>query len=268
MIKLFRKVRQRLLTENRFSKYLLYAIGEIILVVIGILIALSINDWNQDLKNRKQESQILTQLLSEYNSNLEQINSKIYIRQEVLKPSLIILNYTKREISEINADSFNLHLSRVVTRPTFDPELGVTNELGNSGKLYLIRNSDLRNKITSFSSFLSELHEEEMVTFNHVENVFLPFISEHYQLGRLIAEFLDDAAFKATFTLVNSEENKSIKDLFTQADMEPILYNTEFEDHIALMISNTIYTNQQSEGVKEKIEAITNLIKSEIDNKK
>jgi len=68
MIKFFRKIRQRLLTENkpalpagRFSKYLLYAIGEIILVVIGILIALSINNWNE---NRKQEAKVNNYLKS------------------------------------------------------------------------------------------------------------------------------------------------------------------------------------------------------------
>ena len=51
MIKLFRKIRQRLLSENKFSKYFLYAIGEITLVVIGILIALGINDLNETNKN-------------------------------------------------------------------------------------------------------------------------------------------------------------------------------------------------------------------------
>jgi len=50
MIKFFRKIRRQLLTENRFSKYLLYAIGEIVLVVIGILIALQINIWNENRK--------------------------------------------------------------------------------------------------------------------------------------------------------------------------------------------------------------------------
>ncbi|WP_432410521.1 DUF6090 family protein [Rasiella sp. SM2506] len=53
MIKLFRHIRKRLVTENKFSKYLLYAIGEIILVVIGILIALSLNNWNTEDRNKK-----------------------------------------------------------------------------------------------------------------------------------------------------------------------------------------------------------------------
>ena len=55
-----------MLTENKFSKYLIYAIGEIILVVIGILIALSINNWNENKKERKEEYQALKSLHSEF----------------------------------------------------------------------------------------------------------------------------------------------------------------------------------------------------------
>jgi hypothetical protein len=55
MIKFFRKIRQKLLTENKFSKYLIYAIGEILLAVIGILIALRINNWNKELKLVQQQ---------------------------------------------------------------------------------------------------------------------------------------------------------------------------------------------------------------------
>ena len=61
MIKFFRRIRQRLLSENKFSKYLIYAIGEIILVVIGILIALQINNWNEE---RKESAIIKTYLKS------------------------------------------------------------------------------------------------------------------------------------------------------------------------------------------------------------
>jgi len=84
MIKFFRKIRQRLLTENKFSKYLLYAIGEIILVVIGILIALSINNWNEDKKNRKLISNYKKSLIenlvrdSTFIANrINQINSEV-----------------------------------------------------------------------------------------------------------------------------------------------------------------------------------------------
>ena len=77
MIKFFRKIRQKLLSENKFSKYLIYAIGEIILVVIGILIALSINTWNENKKNKIKEIKSLTELRKDLVQNLNDINGNI-----------------------------------------------------------------------------------------------------------------------------------------------------------------------------------------------
>ena len=62
MIKFFRKARQKMLTENKFSEYLMYVLGEIILVLIGILIAVQINNWNINQKDAAQETKILIQL--------------------------------------------------------------------------------------------------------------------------------------------------------------------------------------------------------------
>ena len=70
MIKFFRKIRQNLPIENKTRKYLKYAIGEIVLVVIGILIALSINNWNEDRKAWKIENQISNSLAEDFNLNL------------------------------------------------------------------------------------------------------------------------------------------------------------------------------------------------------
>ncbi|MDR5590982.1 DUF6090 family protein [Christiangramia sp. SM2212] len=65
MIKLFRNIRRRLLRENRFTRYLIYAIGEIVLVVIGILIALQINNWNENRKQNFKAAQLNQQLYEE-----------------------------------------------------------------------------------------------------------------------------------------------------------------------------------------------------------
>jgi len=62
MIKLFRNIRQTLIMENKTSKYLKYAIGEIVLVVIGILIALQINNWNENNKQLSNEKQLLQEM--------------------------------------------------------------------------------------------------------------------------------------------------------------------------------------------------------------
>ena len=99
MIKIFRKIRQKLLSENKFSKYLLYAMGEIILVVIGILIALQLNTLNQNRQDRIQEQQILVQLLNEYENNLVQLNQKISIRNEIMSK---VTEFKKTDIQELD----------------------------------------------------------------------------------------------------------------------------------------------------------------------
>lgn len=65
MIKFFRQIRQRMIEENRFSKFFLYAIGEIVPVVNGILIALQVNNWNTDRKARADERNYMFALLDE-----------------------------------------------------------------------------------------------------------------------------------------------------------------------------------------------------------
>lgn len=264
MLKFFRSIRKGLLSEGKTSKYFKYAIGEIILVVLGILIALQLNTWNQNRQDRIQEQQILVQLLNEYENNLIQMNQKIFIRNETILSAYKLLQYKNDEMHNVVADSFNLHLGRLITRPTFDPELGVTTELTSSGKLYLIINNSLRNNITSFPSFLGELREEEMVTFNMTEERFTPFIMEHYQFGKIVGEMFNDEYIKKQVTFVMAEDYNSVIDLFPQVDFKPLLNHPDFEDYVALTINNTGYTNEQSEGVKKKIEEIISLIENEI----
>lgn len=69
MIKFFRKIRQKLLSENKFNKYIFYAIGQIILVVIGILIALQINNNNEAAKKKGKEKIILKEILTSLNND-------------------------------------------------------------------------------------------------------------------------------------------------------------------------------------------------------
>jgi hypothetical protein len=74
MIKIFRTIRQRMLTENRFSRYFIYAIGEIVLVVVGILIAVNINDWNADRKQQREIQQLLTAFEKDLVANIKECN--------------------------------------------------------------------------------------------------------------------------------------------------------------------------------------------------
>ncbi len=85
MIKLFRKIRQRLLTENKFSKYLLYAIGEIFLVVIGILIALQINNHNETRKEKALERELINLLITDLEEKKEENISDLKISDGIIE---------------------------------------------------------------------------------------------------------------------------------------------------------------------------------------
>ena len=101
MIKFIRKIRQNMLTENKFGKYLTYAIGEIILVVIGILIALSINNWNELQKLNEKEINVAKELYIELNENLISVKNQLGIWENRDKK----ISETSEEIFEQGKES-------------------------------------------------------------------------------------------------------------------------------------------------------------------
>lgn len=120
MIKFFRKIRQNLILENKTSKYFKYAIGEIILVVIGILIALSINNWNE--KRLKQE-----QLISVYERIVVDIDNDVQQMSQTLEYYNGIEFIFKRVINDsITPDLFDVGLSRIITGRSVNTNLNKT----------------------------------------------------------------------------------------------------------------------------------------------
>lgn len=98
MIKFFRTIRKKLVNQNRFNKYMLYAIGEIILVVIGILIALQINDWNDQKKKQALELKILKEINTNLGFDLEEIREDISIMDSINLASKQILKHLANNI--------------------------------------------------------------------------------------------------------------------------------------------------------------------------
>jgi len=97
MLRLFSKIRKSLLSENRFSKYLIYAIGEIVLVVIGILIALEINNQNDARKERVKEVHYLQNIKTDLNLNIQEIDRYIQIRSKLIANADIIIKHFEGE---------------------------------------------------------------------------------------------------------------------------------------------------------------------------
>ena len=92
MLRFFRQIRQRLLTDNKFSRYLLYAVGEILLVVIGILIALQINNWNDEQKLKAKEIKIYTEIRHELAAAILDIKNDLQDHRRNQLSNTVVIN--------------------------------------------------------------------------------------------------------------------------------------------------------------------------------
>lgn len=175
MIKFFIKIRQRLLTENKFSKYLLYAFGEIVLVVIGILIALQINNWNENRKELILELQMLKNLEKDLEENVSRIKSMIFTDSTILAQNKILLSLLEDEKSVFH-DSLQYYFGDINRYGAFFPQK-MTYETLKSKGLGIIKNDSLKNKITILfddmyvsNNYITELRKEIYINTNSIFN--------------------------------------------------------------------------------------------------
>lgn len=147
MIKFFRKIRFKQLKERNMSKYFKYAIGEILLVVIGILIALQINTWRQNSMNRAEEQFYLKKLVN----NLANDTLALSQRMESLSQNLQNLERTSKSIRDLNFEFDKQNSVRALTSIIrFVPQTTTFDNLISTGKLQLIRNDSIVEAIIGY----------------------------------------------------------------------------------------------------------------------
>ena len=210
MIKFYRKIRQNLLTENKFSKYLIYAIGEIILVVIGILIAISINNWNERIKTQEKVDLFLTSLKSDLINDLSSISDIIKIQEDrikALEESIALGNNPQlKEILE-NNDTDELSIGR---NWTFFPLVGAYKAASGTGLIESLQNDNLKKDIINLYEYYyirikyngqltddrNDLLEWESRMYSDYSNIRLIYVEK----GLLDKDFLKQLGYVARFT--------------------------------------------------------------------
>lgn len=187
MIRFFRKIRQTLLAESKFSKYLLYATGEIILVVIGILLALQINNWNDNRKSRLKIDQILKKVREELVLNIDSSDDVTrYYR------------FKEKSIGDV--------LRKKVTLEDYE----------NSGLVYLIWNNttldlsdDVAKELDSYANLLNEEQDMLISKINQLYRAYKPTLDDgDEEIGEVVNDF--EARLKKTvswYYLSNNRED-------------------------------------------------------------
>jgi hypothetical protein len=162
MIKFFRNIRKNLLNEGKTTKYFKYAIGEIVLVVIGILIALQINNWNENSKDRSKEQAYLIALKEEFNYNRIELDNMMernnFNGDAALKLSNLMgpddPTITEKEFADLAMDMTNLEVQ-------YRPNKAVLDEIISSGKLAIFSNNKLKFALSSYNGKLTKIKFQE-----------------------------------------------------------------------------------------------------------
>lgn len=180
MFRFFRTLRQRLFTKNKFGKYLLYAIGEIALIVVGILIALYLDSINAEKQAEQTETELLSELKSNLVSNIKILERTLESESQYLSYNQMILDYLNHQkpYNEELESAFGVYFWTVSSNPV----TGGYEFLKSKG-IDLITNDSLRNKISFiFENEFSILKNENEVWSNNLQqNISYPYHVKHFR---------------------------------------------------------------------------------------
>ena len=172
--------------DNQFLKYSRYAIGEIVLVVIGILIALQINSWNEDRLARIEEKRILSNLHQEFETNKAILDSCIATNKSVLSNMRqvmeLIVSHQSTFIEDQKTNNLDKLLFHSFEHENYFPSEHSLTELIQSGKMQYLKNNDLKTLLYQWSSTMNRSQEDFNNVGEKVENDILPYLTKKYPL--------------------------------------------------------------------------------------
>lgn len=208
-MQLLKKIRKKLIDSGSLKKYMLYALGEIFLIVIGILIAWKINDLNEIRKNKIVELKIYNSLYDELNVNLKILNEAISKNSDNLKRLEATLLYFGKNDSEITPGAKDTILQ--INYQPVNLLDGALNSVISTTKFELIESDTLKSLITNYPSELSSFRVIDssinLVINNHVQ----PKIEEYLSLTDILAK--DKPKFEnIRYFAANSYYGKLLKD--------------------------------------------------------
>ncbi len=252
MITFFRKIRNQLIVEKKIGNYLFYALGEIVLVVIGILIALAINNYQQHVTDGKKEQTYLIGLNEEFKISKAKLEVLIEVNRSNYEGAKKLVEFidadsiaiTEKQLSELLYKAFAFDIA-------FNPNNALLNEMINSGSVKDITNTQLRIQLTNWISTMVDIGQQEHDLGIQRERVLNMFGTDENSLRTII----DLAGVSTQMGL--PKRKKELSNL-------GLLESTEFENNLLSFIL-TAYATETAHYIPlmHDLNAILDLIDKE-----
>jgi hypothetical protein len=245
MINFYRKIRKKLADDNKPLKYARYAIGEIVLVVIGILIALQINNWNEQQKEIKEEQQILTNINNEFKNNYKLLEKHQNIYFEVWKSTNTIISLVGLSETELKKHNLDSLIAKFIDIYDFNPTENSITEILASGKLNIISSDPLKKALFEWSAGIKEKEDAWETLDQNTQTMFLPYLVKNVSLKNI-----------DSYGFLNWKEKSRLK-----SDNSKVFQDIEFENHLdnhAWSVAFYQIALDSLESISQKIIRLTN----------
>ena len=236
--------------DNRPIQYMRYAVGEIALVVLGILIALQINNWNDDRKDKKSERAYLTNIKNDLLRDVTSLENHIKNRKEKANAARNILklmdNNNSIDLIQLNED-FNM----MVLIGYFKPNNVTIEELINSGNVNIISNDSIKNQLLNLEfNYKSNLESIEHENFDYEEYISKPYFNS--------IDFYP--SFKI---LIDGEDKKKVNHVYS--DYKSLLENKTFKNGCVNQLWMSLAFINSYTKISNQSKLIINLIDQELE---
>lgn len=253
MARLFSRMRRSLLAENRFTRYLTYAAGEIVLVVVGILVALQINTWNDARKDRERELGYLRNIREDVAANIVEMDAYIATREQgIAAAQRILAHFDGKPITDasaFNADSISIYNWR-----RFYLGDNTYQELVGSGNFALLSNPGIKDGLLDVEAMYRKLKGEE----DHFR-----FDSETLLYKPLYAS-MDLGPMMENYTWQMSKGQAGRQDAVSAPYFQPVLRNLEAKNGFWMTILEFDSMNTQMRAMRDRSKQLVADIDAEL----
>lgn len=253
MVHLLRDLRRALFDNSRLRTYLAYAGGELLLIVVGIVIATQLGNWNTARQERARELTYLVNIRADLADNVELMDRFLVERNErVASAQRILTHFAGKPIED--ASAFNADGINIYNWERFYLENNTYQELVGSGNFALLRNHDVKAQLLDIESLYVKMKSEE----------------DHYRfdaetaLYRPIYEVMDTEAMTADFAWRMSGGKEGRAGAVTAATFEPLLESRTIKNGFVMTILEYGTMNAQMVEMRERCRKLIEIVDREI----